>query len=160
MVAAPQGPHSEASRRAMIRTLYRWKSFWLGLFVLVFLGWAWVVSQTHPFVATWYPPAGHGVEARNAFNKVRIAWDKEFSFGSGPNLEGPGPGFNAWIHTYGFSDTPFVRPFEVFANDINGTGVAVAHWFLILLFRVPWSGWLVCRWRRLKSLETEVEPNP
>ena len=137
------------------RSIFRWKTFWLGLWVVVFLGWALVASQTQPLIVTWYPPVGRGVEARNAFNKVRISWDKEFSFGSGPRLEGPGPGFNAWIHTYGVSGTPLVRPFEVFSNDINGTGFVVAHWFLIFLFLIVWSAWLLLQWKREK-LKSEV----
>ena len=31
-----------------------------------------------------------------------------------------------------------------------GRGIAVPHWFLILLFLVPWSGWLAWRWRKIK----------
>ena len=29
------------------RPFYRWKSFWFGLLVLVFLGWVWADSQRH-----------------------------------------------------------------------------------------------------------------
>ncbi len=47
MVAAPQVPPAEASRRAMIRQLYRWKSFWFGMLVIAFLGWAWARSTWH-----------------------------------------------------------------------------------------------------------------
>jgi hypothetical protein len=33
----------------------------------------------------------------------------------------------------------------------------LAHWFLMLLFLVPWSGWLTWRWRRLSRLQRENE---
>jgi hypothetical protein len=32
-------------------------------------------------------------------------------------------------------------------------GIAIAHWFLILLFLIPWSGWLTWRWRQIKGLD-------
>jgi hypothetical protein len=32
-------------------------------------------------------------------------------------------------------------------------GAEVAHWFLIGLFLVPWSGWLAWRWRRIERLD-------
>ncbi len=31
-------------------------------------------------------------------------------------------------------------------------GMRLAHWFLVLLFLVPWSGWLAWRWRRMRKL--------
>ena len=58
------------------RPFYRWKSFWLGLCVLVFLGWAWERSEYNPRGATWYPPLGHGVEASSALSLVKIVWGK------------------------------------------------------------------------------------
>jgi len=36
------------------RPLHRWKSFWLGLLVLIFLGWAWLRSMSYHEGIRWF----------------------------------------------------------------------------------------------------------
>ena len=43
----------------------------------------------------------------------------------------------------------FPAPLEKIKGDYD-SGIGVAHWFLILLFLVPWVGFLVWRWRRIR----------
>ena len=35
------------------RPLYRWKSFWFGVLIIVFLVWGWIRSSTHADYLSW-----------------------------------------------------------------------------------------------------------
>ena len=40
----------------------------------------------------------------------------------------------------------------IVGETYKGFSIAVAHWFLILLFLIPWLGWLFWHGRRMKRL--------
>ncbi len=135
----------------MIRPLYRWKSFWFGVLVIVFLGWAWVRSYSlqEGLAGELRPTQSVGVLQN--LGSVRLIVR--------PTI-GLRPGF--------FSDDvngttrifPAAFYWEIYYFEGIGsiTVGEVAHWFLILLFLLPWSGWLAWRWRRMRRLENEKPP--
>lgn len=126
-------------------SLHRWKSFWLGLLVLIFLGWAWVRS-IHRIDDISYKAStsSRSWGACTGFGAVILGWsDDPFapdglrfsSYRAGPD----------WVTTW-FPEAILMEgdPDESWQN------FRIAHWFLILHFLVPWAGFLVWRVRRVK----------
>lgn len=112
------------------RPLYRWKSFWFGVLVLAFLGWAWARALTHTEVILI-----KGVYVGQIGGRFIV--DRE----SGSTLELP---FKA-------SSRPSRSPFKFGApvlkgSDDGGWDWSFAHWFPILLFILAWIGWHAWRW--------------
>ena len=132
----------------MIRPLYRWKSFWFGVLVIAFLGWAWVRSVKVADTWTYGFPSsqmGGGNEAGTAL----LYW-----YADTP----AGPGLIAFARPWVNADNPPVRAVKVtFSKELRE--IKVRDWFLNLLFLVPWSGWLAWRWRRIKRLATAPLPS-
>lgn len=128
------------------RPLYRWKSFWLGVLVIAFLGWAWKRSTTTLSQALW---SGSTTDVfLGQFPSYVIVGFR------GPGLS-PGPGFH-------FDDLSLhEKSVELFPPGVSivlsptarARGVSFAHWFLILLFFVSWFAFLAWRWRRIKRLD-------
>jgi hypothetical protein len=138
----------------MIRPLYRWKSVWLGLFVLVFFGWAWARSMDRMDYVSW-----RQIFVKQAAGELTMIWyegSDELEWGSAPipnlnwrNFDLPGTFSTNELYDYdSFSG----------ARVDYGRDYIVSFWFLILFFAVPWSSWLAWRWRRLKRLQTKVSP--
>jgi hypothetical protein len=135
------------------RPLYRW----FGLLVITFLGWGWWWS-TARYRAAWFNVQTERWGIHVADGTVAVE-----RFQMGTDLR--------WFHSIGaVSATTDEAPPDLFPRAIErspwerlgGNGYptwAVAHWFLILLFLVPWAGWLAWRWHRIKRL-TKVKPNP
>ena len=132
------------------RPIHRWKSFWLGVLVLAFLGWAWVRSMRHLDGVLWIA-APFAVSAAQTTGIVELAWDTSHP-----------PGFEdfMWIHepamTMGEPRFPKAVNWETYDRQIQLT---VAHWFLILLFLLPWAAFLLWRGRRMKS-PAAGQPDP
>jgi hypothetical protein len=132
------------------RPIQRWKSVWLGLLVLIFLGWAWLRSMSYHEGIRW-------------FN-----WDWGVMIGQGP--EGVGlyagdrptflsEGLHLWnLPVHDPAAEWFGRPFlydswpafQIHGNAVLASSLQLAHWFLILLFLVPWAGFLIWRIRRMR----------
>jgi hypothetical protein len=132
------------------RPLHRWKSFWLGVFVVVFLGWAWVRSMKYNDGILYGSILG-----AEFLYLGQSRGDVGFAYGVGigaspelyvvciPNeMTLGGDVFKRW-----------------FPTAINWDGwkdwrwsISIAHWFLILLFLISWTTWLVWRSRRMKRL--------
>jgi hypothetical protein len=123
------------------RPLYRWKSFWFGMLVIAFLGWAWAHSMRHSAVIyLWFPHKTgfcllHGGELTIAVMESQNREWSIYSHFDSPSQENP------W-----FQPAVELVPFD------EWKGLSLAHWFLILLFLVPWSGWLAWRWCKIKRL--------
>ena len=136
------------------RPFHRWKSFWLGLLVLVFLGWSWVMSVRYFDSFSWGDRSiARGVIVRQKDSQVELAWTRK----SAPaNLVPRG-----WSHLR--LKHPELRKSRFFPAAFSSGHIssewfgsaAVAHWFLILLFLVPWAGFLVWRVRRMKAGSAE-----
>jgi hypothetical protein len=123
------------------RPIRRWKSFWFGIVVLAFLGWGWMRSLHHIDGVLW------------------MTKHFEITAGQGPGglfLNGDGHPFPLslcqWIHEPAAPGEPW------FPTAVNGETysamiqLTVSHWFLILLFLIPWTAFLLWRVRRMKRL--------
>ena len=118
------------------RPLYKWKSFWLGILVLVFSGWGWNRSNHHL--------------DQFGFRAANSAWNVS-SRESTVSL--------SMMHPEGWGTSSKDRrpwwPIEFVVIEGRGFTLRIchlAHWFLMLLFLLPWSVFLAWRWRRLRSL--------
>jgi hypothetical protein len=133
------------------RPLHRWKSFWFGLLVLAFLGWAWARSyHQENRISFRASPVSTAWISSNRAGVVLLGWE------SNPLIPG-----GLHVSTY---------PNKLNANWSSGAValkggrgwqvIRIAHWFLILLFIVPWAGflfWRVRRMRRVGETPTSVE---
>ncbi|MEK7954090.1 hypothetical protein [Luteolibacter soli] len=149
------------------RPLHRWKSFWLGVLIIAFLGWAWVASMRHVDVLYWNSAVGSStpspasknfdhfvyrnfgrfvLTAGQTLGWVEVKWDtSRFS-----------PLASHWSHqiiTLTPKETWFARAVRV-ERYPGRLEVFVAHWLLILLFALPWATCLFYRHRRMKRLDT------
>lgn len=132
------------------RPLYRWKSFWLGVLVIVFLGWAWMRSISRMEGGEYFTAlTGPGMIAQRS-GTVIFAWND-------PTAGGDPVRFLSV--EAGTEDESLPPAFELDRWDMEqgwgeSTRCAIAHWFLILLFLAPWSGWLIWRWRAMSRTPT------
>ena len=126
------------------RPLHRWKSFWLGVFVVVFLGWAWWDSWVWETQAYFF---GDYLQVVHARGGIWILWRDDFlgeqwgSFYGERNFQKQGD-WDSW------------KPWEV-GREYGFKLLKKSHWFLILLFLLPWTTFLVWRSRRMKHLASE-----
>lgn len=125
------------------RPFYRWRSFWLGVLVIVFLGWAWMrsISRTEGWEYSTTVTRS-GVLAQRS-GTVVLAWNDPSAVGDPVQF---------FSHEMAPEDSPLPPAFELDRWDMEpGRGetilCTIAHWFLILLFLVPWCGWLAWRLR-------------
>jgi len=127
------------------RPLYRWKAFWLGILVLAFLGWSWLRSIEYK---DWFnvrtPTISGGIGHANA----RL----------GVYCNNGGSEDTGWRSAPSTATAPFPSPIDAEAY-ISRPGYAgaharllLAHWFLILLFLIPWTAFLIWRTRQMKHL--------
>jgi hypothetical protein len=142
------------------RPIHRWKSFWIGILALTFLGWAWVRSMTVREVARWHGPSQEVAIVHEA-GVVSI----DICGSSGP----PGPSSFEWQRSDTLMDGSWVdgefqpRPGSRFPKPIHpryfeygsGYGFGLAHWLLILLFIAPWLAFLIARKRHIQHA-TEI----
>jgi hypothetical protein len=130
------------------RPLHRWKSFWLGVFVVVFLGWAWARSMGIIDGIRWESAsAGTLLQADHC--------DGQILFSYVPSYPVKRSIFELSSQTFSVSGHWFPWAVNVM-NSIPGMHIlGIAHWFLILLFLLPWTTWLVWRSRRMKRLASE-----
>jgi hypothetical protein len=125
------------------RPLHRWKSFWLGVFVLAFLAWAWVRSMSYVEGIFWMT-GKHSINAGQAFGSVFLNWD-----GSRPPTTRP---IFVWVQEVAPVGEPWLHKavnVETYPRQLQLT---VAHWFLILLVLLHWAAFLLWRGRRLRHL--------
>jgi hypothetical protein len=140
------------------RPIYRWKSFWFGLCVLVFLGWAGVWSMhevnTIAYKGSPWSPACIGYSRAGAFAIL--------SSNNMLSLDFQG----LWTGAFPTTDKPiwadwFPQPVRTGTlADGDHWHFKVAHWFLILLFLVPWASFLAWRWRRVKRITAGTAEPP
>ena len=115
------------------RRLSRWKSFWFGILVLGFLGWAWMSSMDRLHWLEVSSPEG-GVRVIQFEGELIITWERDRSW---------------WDASAGIDDD------KGSANSIRDywrrdeSAVGLAHCILMLCFFVPWTSFLAWRWRRM-----------
>jgi hypothetical protein len=140
------------------RPLIKWKSFWLGILVLVFLGWAWVRSIGHADSVWAGVRSSEWLLTSFAGRMTWLCHDEAFR-GEARSIHGLG-----FDSGRGGDNEEWIQPaFEKFQRDVpygNGTLSfwRVSHWFLILLFFLPWSAFRAWRYRRQRKL-TETNPS-
>jgi hypothetical protein len=127
------------------RPLYRWKSFWLGGVVLVFLGCAWVRS------------VGHLDEVAMAVRSSKVVGNcasGEIAVTRYPRkMRGWIPEFESATVNGGFERRWMGPVLRIRIVDLPPAGaqllsLRVGHWFLILLFLAPWVSFLAWRVRK------------
>ena len=131
------------------RPIHRWKSFWLGVLVLVLLGGSWVRSvghldevavavRTSKVVAHW----ASGEIAVTRYPRKMRGWIPEFEWAT---VNG---GFERqWV------GTPFYfRTVKLPPAGARLLSLRAGHWFLILIFLMAWASLLAWRLRRMKRL--------
>lgn len=132
------------------RPLHRWKSFWLGVLVLLCLGWAWARSLLHLDGFLWIAPRFHLISGQTT-GRIELDW----ATASGAR----GESFT-WIHdaaaTTGEPLFPKAVNWETYPGQIQLT---LAHWFLILIFLVSWSAFIGWRWLRIRRFEASLSVN-
>ena len=165
------------------RAVWRWKSFWLGVLMLCFLGWAWMRSMTWCDTVSWQTSVNgvfsetHGISAWHADGEVAVEWDFYDPFvEDGMHFQSESLASTmGWDRSdpFGTGDAYLTgsETGEVYAEvvdeyggrslaplEVDGNRVTVAYWFLALVFFLGWSGWLVWRWRRvMRARLTEPE---
>jgi hypothetical protein len=121
------------------RPLHRWKSFWLGVFVVIFLGWAWARSMER---RDYF---GYG------FRKHELAFGASQMTGTVGLWISDG---KDWISGLLVGN----RPLSTVIYSSHGRmgraylHVRIDHWHIILLFLLPWTTWLVWRVHWMKRL--------
>ncbi len=137
------------------RPVHRWKSFWLGIIVLVFLGWAWERSIHFGEMVVFGVPAGPSTSiVGQSRGLVSIATVRSpalldlicCSPIAGNHLSK----VSAWRNPHGtlHYDIPAAAEFE---RQEYYWSFSLSHWLLILLFVATWLASLRCRWRRIDS---------
>jgi hypothetical protein len=135
----------------------RWKTFWLGLLVFLFLLWAWGRSVGHCDSLTYGSPGGRFmIECQNSSGSVALEI-------------GVARTFLHRIVPAGIVLTSETRPGRRWLGDIEITRLSsgrywiqIAHWLLIVLFLLPWLTFLAWRQRKQRRHHrlTEKESNP
>ncbi len=135
-------------------SLHRWKSFWLGLLVLFFLGWAWVRS-IHRIDDISYKAStsSRSWGACTGFGAVLLGWSDDPFAPDGLSFSSYRAGPD-WVTTW-FPEAILLEG----GTDESWQNFRIAHWFLILLFLVPWAGFLLWRVRRVKRIAGKM-PEP
>ncbi|MEK7954091.1 hypothetical protein [Luteolibacter soli] len=122
------------------RPLHRWKSFWLGILVLAFLGCGWVHSMSHTDGFFWLPKH-FSISAYQSTGQLGFSWDASQTSTSLTYFH--------WIHepisTAGEPWFPRAVVPEIYDRQFQ---FGIAHWFLMLLFLSAWIAFLVWRIRR------------
>ncbi len=131
-----------------LRRRHQTKSFWLGLCVLLFLGWAWFSSvhrATKLRIGSVSAPGcliigqSRGTVFTAFCNDPYGMMDCDVLQQGSPS----GP-VSVWMDHHG---SPYFSTPSAISGDSGFAGwiVGIAHWFLILLYVVIWILWM--RWR-------------
>ena len=129
--------------KATPRPLYKWKSFWLGILVLGFLGWSWTHSMNHRDWARYY--SGVRISTRRWLEFESGGGSLELRWGNPPQHTGDA----GWVtFTQHFSDYRIFPRAGSYSNAAGNLNIELSHWLLILLFLAVWSAWLFFHWKR------------
>lgn len=130
------------------RPLHKWKSFWLGVLVLIFLAWAWGRSIEH-----WDGFSFRVYGQTKSVSLAQWAGGACFKIREDPALA---PGLH--LHTFKIEDEEgFFLERRWFSAEGSGFLVRVPHGFLMIFFAAVWIAWL-CRWRRRRRVAGGEEP--
>jgi len=122
------------------RPTYRRKSFWLGLFIIVSLGWASIRSFERLSVLEVRTP-DHGRFFIALFNGQAALSRNPFYLGS----------WDFRIVDQRSADDRFLEDSWRQLPATDNT-IVISHGYIILAFLLPWAAFLVWRWRRMRRL--------
>lgn len=134
------------------RPVHRWKSFWLGILVIVFLGWAWARSiHFEEIVLFGASTAPSGTMVGQSGGMVGITAFRPpaelilicFSPIAGNSLSE----VSAWRNPHGRPHYEIPAAVELEWYEFRWS-FGLAHWLLILIFAATWLSVLRWRWRR------------
>lgn len=157
-----------------VRPVHRRKSFWLGILVMGFLSWAWWdstqwesslrygrMSLRHAGSGTCLADDGRAMSVeprwgRKPVDPEEVEWSKVRC--DAPEVlrvrEDPAPLKVDWLLDE-MEKAPVTRNAAtkhftwMLAFPVKGAwAVYVPHWLVMVCFLIPWSGFLVWRWRR------------
>ena len=138
------------------RPLYRWKSFYAGIFVLGSIALSWARSISYLELLLLRIPSGNKVFVLGQSSGCFFVdyCDKSYPggyavFGSGGSI------LELRRDPLGHPSLGFPQILDGFHFPL-GWGVEVAHWFVILLFAGVWGVFLIRRGRRHKELEARI----
>ena len=151
------------------RPLHRWKTFWLCLLILAFLGWSWARSMRHSDSLRIQSPRIN-ISVNSDLGSLIIDYDKPDST---PRKTPPMPIFHTRPRTVVWLDgvahpveaaswfAPPYRLLGLVGGDSTGKMLVLAYWFLILFFLLPSAALLAWRHHRMKRHTTRtIEPPP
>ena len=127
------------------RPLIKWKSFWLGILVLGFLGWGWNRSVSDGEKVYW---SSSGGTVREVSHRAGVFTYR--SWNSPPPDYGGGV-VHHWTSSQGYW-VGAGSPCKFYPGTSLLPDFFVCHWFLILLFLVPWVSFLAWRVRKQRRL--------
>jgi hypothetical protein len=126
------------------RSVIRWKSFWFGILVLGFLGWAWWRSNEKRDIASFEI----GADKWNVVSTIGFISTQRFESAARSN------GVHFWTESTEGWVIEVPAAFEHFVTEHRHGRLTlwnVAYWFLMLLFLVPWLGFLAWRVRKQRK---------
>jgi hypothetical protein len=132
------------------RPLYRWKSFWIGLFILAFLAWAWVGSMKRALIITPWDQSRVSMTSISGRFEIWLMNANLLRDTRGIQGYRPDPKSLHW----------FAVPVRVETAPV-GRSVSVAYWLVSLLFFGSWASFITWRWRRQRqhlAMMSELPP--
>jgi len=150
------------------RRLIRWKSFWLGILVLGFLGWAWVDSFRHEATVaegTWNVSSatggvmmfafGHPVyDFKMEYDPIQSDWYAEWS-AIQPLFwfQRPEPVDGNW-HERAVAARNARELYPAYMENwpLSRWMVFIPYWFILLVACIPWAAFLAWRWNKQRKL--------
>ena len=127
------------------RRLIRWKSFWFGILVLGFLGWAWAFSLQHYSAIQSNSPLGWITVAQFEGDAALLAGrdGQQWEFSTSNSEVAHDPEKYSQALTYHRA---------LWQSVVPSRAVLVAsHASLVLFFLIPWSAFLAWRWQRQRK---------
>ena len=137
------------------RPIYRWKSFWLGLCMLLFVAWAGHFSLTHLSGVGWRSfhatqgaggvQVGYGNTGARDFRTYHVKQATQVKF---DHVDLSGGGDTRMITFWYVEEpaSPWVRPLGIASG--GELTVFLPHWLVLLVMAALWSVWLLCHWKR------------
>ena len=128
------------------RPIHRWKSLWLGILVLLYLGWAWRAS-TDTFTITSVNVPGRWLAVSQLDGEVGIFRGQSSDYTWHADIDRrPALGSVSIDQAYWANSNPYY------------SGLIITHGSLILLFLALGTALLALRWLRLKRLSSGSNP--
>ena len=146
------------------RPVHRWKSFWLGILVIVFLGWAWARSiHFGESVHLGSMTGTKGTILGQSAGMVGVTrWRAPVVYDPGcssPIFGNSGTQFSAWRNSHGNPRYEFPSAANLWRQDFYWS-FGLAHWLLIPLFLTTWLAGLRWRWQRVAPGDSAGVPHP